>query len=70
MEHQRIPDEGEALRQAFYVFDADNRGFIDSEDLRDVMQYMKIDKEVDERELQEMLQYLGIDVDRRIPYEG
>ncbi|KXJ24791.1 Calmodulin-like protein 3 [Exaiptasia diaphana] len=69
MEKERVPDESEALKLAFCVFDADNTGFIESEELRYAMEFMKIDKNLEEPELQEMFQYLGIDIDRKIPYQ-
>lgn len=70
MEKERIPDESEALKQAFCVFDADNTGFIEAEELRSALEFMKIDKKLDEPELRDMFQFLGIDIDRKIPWQG
>ena len=64
----RKPTEREeAVLEAFRVFDSDNKGYIDSKELRDVI--MSLDDR-NKSELRKMIKDTRLDGSRRISFEG
>lgn len=69
MEDQKKPDEEEEeLVNAFHVFDADGKGYIEASELRDLLKNM--DDKMTEKELQDLLRYTHLDQDRKISFLG
>ena len=69
MEQQKTPEEIEDdIVQAFRVFDSDNKGFIESADLRELLENM--DWKVSAEELKDLLTSANLNQDRRIGFEG
>ncbi|XP_022805392.1 neo-calmodulin-like [Stylophora pistillata] len=68
MEDQKKPDEREAdMMLAFRVFDADNKGYIESAELRYIL--LNMDKRIPREELQEMIVSAKLDEDKRVTYQ-
>ena len=69
MEQQKKPDERkEDIIQAFRVFDSDNKGYIESADLRELLENM--DWKVREEDLKDLITRANLDQDRRVSFEG
>lgn len=69
MEQQKTPDEREEnIIQAFRVFDSDNKGYIESADLRELLENM--DWKVREEDLKDLITKANLDRDRRVSFEG
>lgn len=69
MEQQKTPDEREEdIIQAFRVFDSDNKGYIESADLRELLENM--DWKVREEDLKDLITRANLDQDRRVSFEG
>lgn len=69
MEQQKKPEETEEdIVQAFRVFDSDNKGFIESADLRDLLENM--DWKVSAEDLKDLIISANLHQDRRISLEG
>ena len=69
MEDQKKPDEREAdMMLAFRVFDADNKGYIESAELRYIL--LNMDKRIPREELSEMIASAKLDEDKKITYQG
>ena len=69
MEQQKTSEEKEDdIVQAFRVFDSDNKGFIESADLRELLENM--DWNVSAEELKDLLTSANLNQDRRIGFEG
>jgi len=69
MEQQKTPDEREEdIIQAFRVFDSDNKGYIESADLRELLENM--DWKVREEDLKDLITRANLDRDRRVSFEG
>lgn len=65
MEEQKTPEEKEdSIIQAFRVFDSDNKGYIESADLRDLLENM--DWKVSADEVKELINFTNLNQDRRI----
>lgn len=68
MEDQKKPDEREAdMMIAFRVFDADNKGYIESAELRYIL--LNMDKRIPREELHEMIVTAKLDEDKRVTYQ-
>lgn len=68
MEQQKTPDEREEdIIQAFRVFDSDNKGYIESADLRELLENM--DWKVREEDLKDLITKANLDRDRRVSFE-
>ena len=69
MEDQKKPDEREAdMMLAFRVFDADNKGYIESAELRYII--LNMDKRIPRDELDELIAIADLERDRKISYQG
>ena len=69
MEDQKKPDEREAdMMRAFRVFDADNKGYIESAELRYIL--LNMDKRIPRDELHEMIVSAKLDEDKKVTYQG
>lgn len=69
MEQQKTPDEREEdIKQAFRVFDSDNKGYIESADLRELLENMYW--KVREEDLKDLITRANLDQDRRVSFEG
>ena len=69
MEEQKTPEEKEdSIIQAFRVFDSDNKGYIESADLRDLLENM--DWKVSSDEVKELINFTNLNQDRRIDMKG
>ena len=69
MEEQKTPEEKEdSIIQAFRVFDSDNKGYIESADLRDLLENM--DWKVSADEVKELINFTNLNQDRRIDMKG
>ena len=69
MEDQKKPDEREAdTMLAFRIFDADNKGYIDSAELRYIL--LNMDKRIPTEELNELIVIADLERDRKISYQG
>ena len=69
MEDQKKPDEREAdTMLAFRIFDADNKGYIDSAELRYIL--LNMDKRIPREELNELIVIADLERDRKISYQG
>lgn len=69
MEDQKKPDEREAdMMLAFRVFDADNKGYIESAELRYIL--LNMDKRIPPEELNELIAIADLEKDRKISYQG
>lgn len=69
MEQQKTPDEREEdIKQAFRVFDSDNKGYIESADLRELLENM--DWKVRKEDLKDLITRANLDQDRRVSFEG
>ena len=69
MEEQKTPTETEEdIIQAFRVFDPDNKGYIESADLRDLLE--KMDWKVSAEDLKDLISSTNLNQDRRISLEG
>jgi len=68
MEDQKKPDEREAdMMLAFRVFDADNKGYIESAELRYIL--LNMDKRIPRDELHEMIVSAKLDEDKKVTYQ-
>ncbi|CAH3036246.1 unnamed protein product [Porites lobata] len=68
MEDQKKPDEREAdMMLAFRVFDADNKGYIESAELRYII--LNMDKRIPRDELDELIAIADLERDRKISYQ-
>ena len=69
MEEQKKPDEREAdMMLAFRIFDADNKGYIESAELRYII--LNMDNKIPRDELNELITIADLDRDRKINYQG
>ena len=69
MEDQKKPDEREAdTMLAFRIFDVDNKGYIDSAELRYIL--LNMDKRIPTEELNELIVIADLERDRKISYQG
>ena len=68
MEQQRKPDEEYDIVQAFRVFDADNKGYIESRDLREVLRHLETS--IPSEELQQLIHDTELETDRKVTFEG
>ena len=69
MEKQKKSDEKEAYTKlAFRVFDANNKGYIESAELRFII--LNMDSRIPRDELNEMISSVNLDQDRRVTYQG
>ena len=69
MEDQKKPDEREAdMMLAFRVFDADNKGYIESAELRYII--LNMDNKIPLDELNELIEIADLERDRKIDYQG
>lgn len=69
MEQQKTPEEQEDnIVQAFRVFDSDNKGFIESSDLRELLENM--DWKISDNEVKDLINRTNLREDRRISLEG
>jgi len=53
---------------AFRIFDADNKGYIDSAELRYIL--LNMDKRIPAEELNELMVFADLERDRKISYQG
>jgi len=68
MEQQKSPEDKEDdIVQAFRVFDSDNKGYIESADLRDLLENM--DWKVSAEDLKDLITSANLHQDRRITLE-
>ncbi|XP_068709684.1 calmodulin-like [Montipora capricornis] len=68
MEDQKKPDEREAdTMLAFRIFDADNKGYVDSAELRYIL--LNMDKRIPTEELNELIVIADLERDRKISYQ-
>ena len=69
MEQQKKPEDTEDdIVQAFRVFDSDNKGYIESAELRELLENM--DWKVSGDELKDLITSANLHQDRRIGMEG
>lgn len=69
MEDQKKPDKREAdMVLAFRIFDADNKGYIESAELRYII--LNMDNEIPRDELSELIKIADLERDRKIGYQG
>lgn len=69
MEEQKTPQETEEdIVQAFRVFDSDNKGYIESADLRELLE--KMEWKVSAEDLKDLITSANLHQDRRIGLEG
>ena len=69
MEQQKKPEDTEDdIVQAFRVFDSDNKGYIESAELRELLENM--DWKVSADELKDLITSANLHQDRRIGMEG
>lgn len=69
MEQQKTPEDTEDdIVQAFRVFDSDNKGYIESAELRELLENM--DWKVSADELKDLITSANLHQDRRIGMEG
>lgn len=69
MEQQKTPEDTEDdIVQAFRVFDSDNKGYIESAELRELLETM--DWKVSADELKDLIKSANLHQDRRIGMEG
>ena len=69
IEDQKKPDEREAdMMLAFRIFDADNKGYIESAELRYII--LNMDNKIPRDELNEMIASVKLDQDKRVSYQG
>jgi len=69
MEDQKKPDQREAdMMLAFRVFDADNKGYIESAELRYII--LNMDNKIPREELNELIAIADLERDRKICYQG
>ena len=69
MEDQKKPDErGADTMLAFRIFDADNKGYVDSAELRYIL--LNMDKRIPTEELNELIVIADLERDRKISYQG
>ncbi|XP_031554587.1 calmodulin-A-like [Actinia tenebrosa] len=67
MQDQKKPDEEEEeLVNAFHVFDADGKGYIEASELRELLKNM--DDKITEKELRDLLRFTHLDEDRKISF--
>jgi len=68
MEQQKTPEETEDnIVQAFRVFDCDNKGYIESADLRELLENM--DWKISDDEVKDLINRTNLREDRRISLE-
>lgn len=68
MENQKKPDEREAdMMLAFRIFDADNKGYIESAELRYIL--LNMDKRIPQEEIKELMEIADLERDRKIRYQ-
>lgn len=68
MEDQKKPDEREAdMMLAFRIFDADNKGYIESAELRYII--LNMDNKIPQDELDELISIADLGRDRKITYQ-
>ena len=69
MEDQKKPDEREAdMMLAFRIFDADNKGYIESAELRYII--LNMDNKIPQEELEELITIADLERDRKLTYQG
>lgn len=69
MEQQKTPEEIEDnIVQAFRVFDSDNKGYVESADLRELLENM--DWKISDDEVKDLINRTNLREDRRIRLEG
>lgn len=68
MEDQKKPDEREAdMMLAFRIFDADNKGYIESAELRYII--LNMDNKIPQEELEELITIADLERDRKLTYQ-
>ena len=71
MEQQKKPEDTEDdIIQAFRVFDADNKGYIESAELRELLENMDWSSKVPAEDLKDLITSANLNQDRRIGMEG
>ena len=65
---QKSREEEEDLLTAFQMFDAENKGYIESRALREVLRYLGAS--IPSGELRQMFQDMDLEIDRHVPFEG
>lgn len=69
VEDQKKPDEREAdMMLAFRIFDADNKGYIESAELRYIL--LNMDNRIPREEINELMAIADLERDRKISYQG
>mgnify|MGYP001795588540 CR=1 FL=1 len=69
MEKEKKPEVESDLQNAWRVFDADNKGFIESRELRHII-LKHMDEKIPKEEIQELLFDAHLTQDRRISFDG
>ena len=67
MEDQKKPSEEADLQMAFQVFDTDNKGYVDSKELRRCLLMLR---DAPNQELNDLIYQNNLEQDRGISYEG
>ena len=69
MELQKKPEDVEDdIVDAFRVFDPDNNGFAEADELRDVMNHTEV--KVNQADMEGLLQFYGLGENRKIRFDG
>ena len=69
MELQKKPEDVEEdIVDAFRVFDPDNNGFVEADELRDVMNHTEV--KVNQADMEGLLQFYGLGENRKIRFDG
>ena len=69
MELQKKPEDVEDdIVDAFRVFDPDNNGFAEADELRDVMNHTEV--KVNQADMEGLLQFYGLGENRKINFDG
>ena len=69
MELQKKPEDVEEdIVDAFRVFDPDNNGFVEADELRDVMNHTEV--KVNQADMEGLLQFYGFGENRKIRFDG
>ena len=66
---QKKPQEQESdMKRAFRIFDDNNKGYIESAELRHII--LNMDSRIPREELQEMITSFKLDQNKRVSYQG
>ena len=68
MENEKKPEEESDLQSAWRVFDLDNKGYIESKELRQIISSM--DDKIPKDEIQQLINDADLAKDRRITFDG